>query len=355
MTTRLDKYISELLYDYDCVIIPRLGGIVTNYKPARFEKGMAYPPGKELRFNKNLTKNDGLLAQCVSEIEEMSVQKADAFVQETVEHYLKELNGGNRVELNKVGILYIDDHRNLRFEPDTSVNYLRSAFGFEVFKLPEPKIQLKPAIEEKVEESPKIIPLKSPGHTKGIYRVAAATLAPFIAMSVYLALTTDFKSPTEISPAEIFPLSTKSKSQYEPRDFNVPAPTEEVEKTAFPENSDLFQFDFNTNEVSNGGAMVDLRKSSSAVKVKESAPQSIGLYHIIGGCFSEKTNAENFVDRLKMRGYASGILDMNKGLYRVRIESYDEYDEALNKLKIMRQDGTFPNAWLLKKKNANHG
>ena len=46
MNTELDKYISELLFDYDCVIVPQLGGFVTNYKPAYFDKGIAHPPSK---------------------------------------------------------------------------------------------------------------------------------------------------------------------------------------------------------------------------------------------------------------------------------------------------------------------
>ncbi|MFN2430356.1 MAG: hypothetical protein ABR574_10085, partial [Cryomorphaceae bacterium] len=39
----LDQYINELLYDYDCVILPQLGGFVTNYKPAQIDeaKGIA--------------------------------------------------------------------------------------------------------------------------------------------------------------------------------------------------------------------------------------------------------------------------------------------------------------------------
>jgi hypothetical protein len=31
---KLDHYISQLLFRYDCVIVPNLGGFVTNYKPA---------------------------------------------------------------------------------------------------------------------------------------------------------------------------------------------------------------------------------------------------------------------------------------------------------------------------------
>lgn len=353
MNIRLDKYVSELLYDYDCVIIPRLGGIVTNYKPARFDRGMAYPPTKELGFNKNLTKNDGLLTQSISEVEGVSVREADDFVHQTVERYLEELSGGRRVELRKVGVLYIDDHKNLRFEPDASVNYLRDSFGFEVFKLPEYKEEQVLQVMPKGSEEGRIRVLRSPDHTRGIYRVAAATLAPFIAMSLYLALSTDFKSPTEISPAEIFPLKGKEKKAYSMRDEPDTPADRTPDKTAFPENESLFRFDFLKNEIRSDGVLVDIRE---AAPEKPLPPlREAGPYHIIGGCFGEKKNAENFVGRLKNRGYQSGVLDLHKGLYRVRIESYADYDRALDELKAMREDGTFPNAWLLKKKVQTNG
>lgn len=348
MNKGLDKYISELLYDYDCVIIPGLGGIMTNYKPARIENGMAYPPSKEIRFNKNLTKNDGLLAQSISEAEKLSIRDADAFVHECVEKHLEKLNGGDRVELKKVGVLYVDGYDNLRFEPDTSVNYLRNSFGFEVFKLPQVVEKSEPFEEEKAvgERPDKIIPLQVKSHTKGIYRVAAATLAPFIAMSVYLAATTDFKSPTEISLAEIFPSSAAVEKAYSPRTKEVKTIDISPEETIFPENQSVFQYDFIGNDLDSQGVSIDMRKSEKA----KTAEENIGIYHIIGGCFSEKSNAEYFVGRLQMRGYDSGILDVNKGLYRVRIESFHDYDKALSELAEMRDNGTFPSAWMLKKK-----
>jgi hypothetical protein len=54
---------------------------------------------------------------------------------------------------------------------------------------------------------------------------------------------------------------------------------------------------------------------------------------------------------LKTKGYEAGILDFHKGLHRVRIESYSDYTRALSQLRELRDSGTFPNAWLLKKEN----
>lgn len=352
MTTELDKYISELLFDYDCVIVPQLGGFVTNYKPAHFEKGIAHPPAKELRFNKNLTKNDGLLSQSISGAEGISIQEADAILHETVESYLGKLKENGRVQLNKVGILFIDENKQLRFKPDTTVNYLRQSYGFESFAMPEEVVIPKPLVEEKidpVEEDAKIISIAEPSYNRGIYWVAAATILPFIGLSLYMGMTTDFKSPTQITPAELIPFVESVKPKYDARE--VVLNEEELnDETNFPENTLVFPFDFESNKVDSLGVWVNLSDVHTEASVEKTSASS-KLYHIIAGCFGEKPNAEKFVRRLSARGYDANILDIHKGLYRVKIESFSDYEKALAELKSTRDNGTFPNAWLLKKPN----
>jgi hypothetical protein len=352
MNTELDKYISELLYDYDCVIVPQLGGFVTNYKPAYFDKGIAHPPSKELRFNKNLTKNDGLLSQSISNSEGVSIQEADAILHETVEKYLGTLKESGRVELNKVRILFIDENKQLRFKPDTTENYLRHSFGFESFAMPAEIVAQIPVVEEKevkAEVETPVIPIsETSSYNKGIYWVAAATLLPFIGMSIYLGMTTDFKSPTQITPAELIPLGNSASPKYAAREITL-SEEELKEETNYPENTLIFPFDFESNKVDSLGVWINLSDIPEERAI-EKPTSSEGLYHIIGGCFGEKQNADKFVDRLQTRGYDANILDLHKGLYRVKIESFGNYDEALNELKSTRDNGTFPNAWLLKKK-----
>jgi len=352
MTLELDKYISELLYDYDCVIVPQLGGFVTNYKPALLKGGIAYPASKELRFNKNLSKNDGLLSQSIADQNGVSIQEADKLLHEVVESHLSKLRSNKRIELKKVGILYIDQNEQLRFTPDETVNYLRGSFGFEAFELPK---EITPTVSSVVktqyepeEEETKVIPIAASEPRSGIKWVAAATLLPFIAMSVYLGLKTDFKSPTELNAADLFPLKSADK-RYSIREAKDAKESEVSAGKGFPENTAVFPFNFETNEVDSLGVWVNLSQTKTAEKSTES-PVINGLYHIIGGCFENKENADTFVNRLRLRGYNAGVLDHNKGLYRVKIESFDSYSLALTTLKDTRESGTFPNAWMLKKK-----
>ena len=74
MNKTISKYISELLFLHDCVIIPQFGGFVGNNKSAVLNEttGIITPPSKEILFNLNLQTNDGLLINHISKSEGIS-------------------------------------------------------------------------------------------------------------------------------------------------------------------------------------------------------------------------------------------------------------------------------------------
>ena len=364
----IDKYIQELLYDYDCVIVPQLGGFVTNYRPAvaDLKAGIGHPPGKDIRFNKNLTKSDGLLERALADGAKISFEDAGIALKDITEKYWSKLNGGAKVQFKRIGVLYIDDHKNLRFEPAADQNYLKASFGLDSFMLPpvttvipEPISGKKPTPVIPIERAePDAIRFKS---NKSIYWVAAATILPFVAMSLYLGVSTNFKSPTEITFAELIPFNMKSveAAKFTPRPPSAEAKTDEkdTDGTGFPENTTIFPFSFVTNTVDSSGVWINLSEDKKTITIPEGDSEDTtrskatltGTYHIIAGCFGEEINAERYVTKLKERGYEAAILDYHKKLHRVRLKSFTDYSTALNTLQGLRNDGTFPNAWLLKK------
>src|SRR5690606_7656533 len=81
-------YISDLLYRYECVIVPGFGAFITQYHSAQInaETHELFPPQKTLSFNGQLLKNDGLLANHIAEVEKIpygaALEKIEVFVQE---------------------------------------------------------------------------------------------------------------------------------------------------------------------------------------------------------------------------------------------------------------------------------
>src|SRR5690606_3615535 len=81
-------YISDLLYRYECVIVPGFGAFITQYHSAQINADTheLFPPQKTLSFNGQLTRNDGLLANHMVEMEKITyveaLEKLEVFVQE---------------------------------------------------------------------------------------------------------------------------------------------------------------------------------------------------------------------------------------------------------------------------------
>lgn len=166
----MDQHISDLLYCFDCVIIPEFGGFVANYQSAKLDpvKQVLHPPHKGILFNKNLTHNDGLLANQIAKHDNRTYDEANGIIRDYVQECKLTLDSGQRIEINKVGILYFDHERNIQFDADDRVNYLQESFGLgKVFapRVAKPTIveetTAEPVKEEKAEEV-KVIPIGKP-------------------------------------------------------------------------------------------------------------------------------------------------------------------------------------------------
>ncbi len=382
MNPTLDSYIAQLLFEYDCVVVPQFGGFVTSYRPAILDEqqGLAWPPGKELRFNRNLSKNDGLLATACADDKGWTFAEADAYISAEVQRYWAHLHEGSKLRFKKVGILYIDQHRNVRFEPDTEQNFLKHSWGFEPFALPKtiqkaaiaPEAKVIPMPEVK-HHSPKTSEEAEPvlegeestygrsEHTRSIYWVAAATLLPFIAFSLFMGAKTGFKSPAELSPADLNPFAGKKAVErlYKPMSGSD-LMHESMPLAAFPEGQLLFPYSFAKGEIDSTAVWVNLAgverpqgksgaQGSPSAEVATSLSHSGSTYHIIGGCFAEKANANTFIAQMGGKGYHAEILDYHKGLHRVKVGSFDDYGSAVFALENLRAVKSFEGAWMLKK------
>lgn len=126
----LATYISDLLYRYECVIIPNFGGFITNTISARINEQTHafYPPMKQITFNKHLQNNDGLLANYVASVNGISFDDALLFIQEEVADLKTNLKEG--VTLENIGSFSKNDAGILVFEPLETVNYLTESYAF---------------------------------------------------------------------------------------------------------------------------------------------------------------------------------------------------------------------------------
>ncbi len=141
---RLVTHIEFLLHEHNCVIIPGLGGFVVNITYSyRDEIALYYPPVCDLVFNRELTYNDGLLAESFMKTYNITFESAMLKIEEAVSDVKQQLREKQSVDLNKLGsfILFEDN----RFIYKTGDFIRPTFFGLTKARL-KPLIQLqKPA------------------------------------------------------------------------------------------------------------------------------------------------------------------------------------------------------------------
>lgn len=128
---KIAKYIGDLLYDYECVVIPGLGGFLTDDKPVLINE-VTYsfsPPFRKIHFNIYLRTNDGLLVNHIAQQEQIGYKTAKQRVDQFVFQCHNALDKGRKIKFQNIGSLSHDSDKNIVFTQDIKVNYSPNSFG----------------------------------------------------------------------------------------------------------------------------------------------------------------------------------------------------------------------------------
>ncbi|MBA80045.1 MULTISPECIES: SPOR domain-containing protein [unclassified Leeuwenhoekiella] len=299
-------YISDLLYRYECVIIPGFGAFLGHRVAARHnpDTHTFFPPYKRLSFNAQLTQNDGLLANYAASAENISYGEALQNVQEFAAQLNADLQAGNEVVFTKIGTLSRNEAGKINFEPAGESNFLTEAFGLATYQF-EVVSRTAPVVEEPVVE-PKVVTLEQKQRNSPWLKYAAVGLLA-IGLSGSLGFLY-FKDIADHNLAE----EQKAKQVVD----------ETIQKATFTIENPL-----------------------PAVTLNVFKPS--GNYHIVAGAFRIPENAEVKVEELRKAGYKARLIGENKyGLHQVVYGSYADRSEASKVLREVRNSDN-PNAWML--------
>jgi cell division septation protein DedD/nucleoid DNA-binding protein len=135
----VEKHIKNLLFEYDCVVIPEFGGFIANYVGAEIHPitHTFLPPSKNIAFNEMLKLNDGLLTSQIASSEGISREEALQIIRDFTDTVKREIGQKEKYIFEEIGTLYLNHEQKLQFEPDTGINYLSGSFGL-------PKLEFKP-------------------------------------------------------------------------------------------------------------------------------------------------------------------------------------------------------------------
>ncbi len=339
MKINIEKYLPDLLYRHDCVIIPGFGGFIGNYSPAMINPlyHTFYPPFKSLLLNIHLKQNDGLLASFISQSEQVPYEHAMDLIRVMLEEWNRVLENGQELVIEKVGRIVKETDGILKFEQDQSVNYLPDAFGLTT--LVSPAIR-RPGMQDRLEKKLTRY-IQSPSGKQGkLTRTLkwAAIMALPLGLALYFSLTNmdQIRSFQENYSGFLFSNSTPvvKKSVESPK---VILPSKE---TGNPVQN------LTTSVKSTSTPVIPVVKPESQETIELSAKKP---FAIIVGAFRFRQNADNLVSKLKLEGYDAGIFDTTRtGLFRVCVGTFISRDEAIGQLAVVRS-GNYSSAWLLSK------
>ncbi|MCK6648868.1 MAG: SPOR domain-containing protein [Bacteroidia bacterium] len=335
---KVDKHISSLLYEHDCVIVPNLGGFVANYAPAKIHptQHTFTPPSKNIVFNKNLKNNDGLLANHITLSEGINYPNALQHIQHFVGDVNAELKKGSKVKIDEVGTLFLDVERNVQFEPSTT-NFLLDAFGLADLHSPAIKREnLGKRIEKEFKDRGAIPAEKKKVNIK---RIVALTVAiPVLAAMIWIPLKTDLLKNVNYSNLNPFASKNTVKELPVSTDHSVAI---SKDTTSIPATI------VTTNEPVTASLVEPVKADTTAVITQEVISANSFKFHVVAGCFKIESNAINFVKQLQSENINASIIGQNaEGLFVVSCGDYATRKQATESLQAIRS--TQPNAWLYK-------
>lgn len=401
----IEKLIGDLLLRHNCVVVPSFGGFVAKQTAAKIDKvnGIMLPPKKSLLFNRQLINNDGLLVASFAKETGISFDEAAKEVQILVENWSQALNEGERVIIDKVGFLFLDQEKNIGFEQDRYFNLLLHSFGLgKVHFVSEEDIQLvnqpvlinpqivhEPIAAHKVRETP-IITLIPEGieiveevktetpiisisaaktSTTKLWRYAAvALLMPIAFYSYWIPMKTNVLESGIFAAQDFNPFHHASKGNYERKDLpiklNKKNPTfisvqDEIEKLdasvqvwSYPFSEKLFipiKIENAQKEVIPEAPLQEVEVPLVETPIENTkVVNSESAYYLITNCFGSLSNAQNFVSFLKSKGFDAQIVDTKNGLQRVSAgKSANASDLKSIQSKVEALD--IQGSWILKK------
>ena len=299
----LEKYIEELLFDYECVTVPDFGAFLTRSFPFEIDRinNRFTPPKKKLTFNSLLTNNDGVLINYYAKKNNLNYKKAHNLIRNQIEVWRNQLKS-SPLFLENIGKINYTLDKKIEFEPYDNINFDDSSFGLKVFNLPPLKSSVKTKVFSISKNEDRLI-FKTKKNKK--------QFTPFLKYSAVFVFT------LALSYASFY-----FGGQYIQHQRQI---NQQIAQNKIQEN--ILSATFNLGPLKSISLIVTGTESEEKVKINET------YYSIIAGTFRNKSYAIRKIKNLKKEGYNSSFTNQNpKGMYRVAYGRFKSKKEAMDLL-----------------------
>lgn len=306
---QFDTYISDLLYRYECVIIPEFGAFLTHPISAQVHEptNIFYPPNKALSFNEQLKNNDGLLANYIASVEKIPFEAAVKKIAKKTKSLKSYLAQGETLVFNNVGEVHLSPEGKITFSPSNNLNYLTDAFGLSQFVSPNISREVYKKDVEAIEKVVPIAVTPEKRKTRSYFKYAAIAvialaLGGIMTSNYYLGQIDQHNQMAEESAQE------KLEGKIQEATFIIDNPLPAI--------------------------TLNVAKQS-------------GRFHVVAGAFRIEANSNKKLSELKGLGYNARKIGTNKyGLHQVVYSSYETRQEAQRAMYKIRRTHN-QDAWLL--------
>ena len=333
---KITTHINKLILKHNCVIVPNLGGFITQNVPAKFEDktNTFYPPMRSIGFNPQLTFNDGLLVQSYMQTYDLDYPESVHEIENSVKEIQNTLNNSGMYDFTGIGKLSRNQEGKLIFAAAKSDVCSPEFYGLKSFSTT--------TVEGKVKN-------------KATYSNATATkrnytfsvnreLVNYVTAAVF-ALVFYFVWATPLSndsgTFNMNQASVLSRSM-----FNNAAPvnnTKEVSaKKADAEANTQSCWEMLANK------QQEISEAAETQKVQEAVVEK-GFTIVLASAIPEE-NAEIFLENLKEKGFDEGKIFHDKHMLRVIYGSYENANQAYTALSECKKEGAFRQAWVMELK-----
>ena len=307
---KIDQYISQLLYRYQCVTVPGFGAFLTEFQTAQLDENSHsfYPPKKMVSFNPFIKNNDGLLANHLAQAEKISYEIAVNSIQNEVSHWKTKIQEFGSFSVKNIGDFSLNSENNIVFIPIDQINYDTASFGLSSFVSPAIKREVYKEEVEQLEEKAPVIFTPEKRKNYSVLKYAAVFL-----LSAGITGTVGYKYYENKIAQETLIVETNVQKKV----------NQKIQEATF--------------YISNPLPTVTL-----------SVPEEKLPYSVVAGAFRIESNAEEQYQRLLELGFkkAKRLAPNKHGLFPVVYGSYSTYSEAHKAMKnIQKLDNKA--AWLL--------
>ena len=331
----LERHIEILLLSNDCVIVPGLGGFMTNHVEARYDDrdNLFLPPFRTLGFNPKLRLNDSLLAQSYVEAYDISYPDAVHRIEDEVNELRQHLENEGSYEFYDIGTLSLNDEGGYEFSPCESGILTPSLYALNSFEM-DP---IMTTVEVKTEPMEKTIaPQKaaltiddnkdsetvddSPAEAQTVH-IKVSLLRNLAAAAIVLFAFLLFSKPLGNSDKQTAALDYQMLKQIMPKE--VTQGDHEIKKNIEEKKMAIVQ-----------NALAEEKKEIADV------------YTIVLASHVTKTNAQEYVRQLEKKGFDAQVI--SKTSTKVIYGRYATESDAYKALNSLRDHDDFKEAWVLK-------